>query len=94
MWEANYFLVTVGINSKDLVLHYIEQMIKCDGEFCSWAWYGVKWIMIFAITGGIGTGKSEVLKIFKKYLVFNADDISHEIINENQIITQIVDNFD
>lgn len=30
MWEANYFLMTVGINSKDLVLHYLEEYIKCE----------------------------------------------------------------
>ncbi|WP_067140661.1 IS200/IS605 family transposase [Oceanivirga salmonicida] len=30
LWEANYFLMTVGINSKDLVLHYLEEMVKCD----------------------------------------------------------------
>ncbi|WP_068268323.1 IS200/IS605 family transposase [Caviibacter abscessus] len=30
MWEGSYFLMTVGISSKDLVLHYIEEYIKCD----------------------------------------------------------------
>lgn len=30
LWEANYFLMTVGINSQDLVLHYLEEIIKCD----------------------------------------------------------------
>lgn len=30
MWEGNYFLMTVGISSKDLVLHYIDEYIKCD----------------------------------------------------------------
>lgn len=30
MWESNYFLMTVGINSQDLVLHYLEEYIKCE----------------------------------------------------------------
>ena len=41
LWEANYFLMTTGVTSKDMVLHYIEEYIKCDeiyhehGEECS-----------------------------------------------------------
>lgn len=40
LWEANYFLITTGISSEDMVLHYIEEYIKCDelhhshGEKC------------------------------------------------------------
>ena len=30
MWEANYFLITTGDSSTDMVLHYIEEYIKCD----------------------------------------------------------------
>ena len=30
MWEANYFLITTGVSSNDIVLHYIEEYIKCD----------------------------------------------------------------
>lgn len=30
MWEGNYFLMTVGVSTKDLILHYIEEYIKCD----------------------------------------------------------------
>lgn len=30
MWEANYFLMTSGVPSKDIILHYIEEYIKCD----------------------------------------------------------------
>lgn len=30
LWESNYFLMTVGLNSKDLVLHYLEEYVKCD----------------------------------------------------------------
>lgn len=30
MWESSYFLMTVGLSSKDLVLHYIEEYIKCE----------------------------------------------------------------
>lgn len=30
MWEANYFLITTGVSSTDIVLHYIEKYIKCD----------------------------------------------------------------
>jgi len=30
MWEGNYFLMTSGVSSKDIVLHYIDEYIKCD----------------------------------------------------------------
>lgn len=30
VWEAQYFLMTVGIEAEDLVLHYLDKIIRCD----------------------------------------------------------------
>lgn len=42
---------------------------------------------MIAITGSIGTGKSEVCAILKEkgYEVIDADDIAHKILNENSV---------
>lgn len=30
VWEGEYFLITVGIEAEDLVLHYLEKLVKCN----------------------------------------------------------------
>jgi dephospho-CoA kinase len=48
-----------------------------------------------AITGGIGSGKSEVSKIIesKGYIVLSADSIAKNIMSKSEIKKQIADNF-
>ncbi len=49
-----------------------------------------------AITGGIATGKTQALKIFKKLgsYTLNADEIAHTLLIKNKNIKlQIVENF-
>lgn len=30
LWEKTYFLITEGVPSKDMIMHYIKTKIKCD----------------------------------------------------------------
>ena len=32
LWEKTYFLITEGVPSKDMIMHYIKTKIKCDIE--------------------------------------------------------------
>ena len=53
--------------------------------------------MVIGITGGIGTGKSTVLKLLQEdfgFFVFEADKIGHELMCKGEkVYKQIVDNF-
>ena len=53
--------------------------------------------MIIGITGGIGTGKSTVLKILNEkfgFSIFEADKIAHELMSKgNAVYDRIVNEF-
>lgn len=48
--------------------------------------------MIVGLTGGIGTGKSTVAKLFVDHgvPVISSDDITHQILNTNQVVQQAI----
>ena len=48
-----------------------------------------------AITGGIGSGKTEVVKILRKkgYVVLSADEISREVSNDTKVLDEIKTTF-
>ena len=48
-----------------------------------------------AITGGIGSGKTEVVKILRKkgYVVLSADEISREVSNDTKVLNKIKTTF-
>ncbi|MDR2047429.1 MAG: dephospho-CoA kinase [Clostridiales bacterium] len=48
--------------------------------------------MLIAITGGIGSGKSEVLKIIKKYAgnVLSADEINRELLKKSDYVKRLL----
>ena len=47
--------------------------------------------MVIGITGGICCGKTTVLSVLKKlnFKVFNVDDISHNLLNEDEVKEEI-----
>lgn len=51
--------------------------------------------IVLGLTGGIGTGKSTVSKIFneKGIKIINLDEISHDIIDRKNIVDKLIDNF-
>ena len=48
-----------------------------------------------AVTGGIGSGKSEVMKIIQTlgYPVFSADSVAHEIYDDKEVLEKTAQEF-
>lgn len=52
-------------------------------------------VKTIAITGGIGSGKSELRKIFENlgYLAFNADQLARDILHEQNVVQELISVF-